>query len=335
MVTSNRYSGHPDQPGNKHPCLAPGQLTSRVFRFAPRWSRQSVRTGALIAVHFLLGCCMLNAADEKTQSAQTAKRKLAATFVDELIAIKPGSQKYPKSFQMGSEKGEPSERPVHSVKLSKPFRMARYEVPQNLYEAVMGSNPSRWKGPRNSAEMMTWHEAVTFCQRLTELLRDEKLIEQDEVVRLPTEAEWEYCCRAGTTTAYSFGEEAQAAGDEGKQASKLDPYAWHTGNAAGNDPPVGALKPNPWGLYDMHGYLSEFVADGWTEDYSKAAAETADTIVAADAEACVLRGGSWRDTYRGLRSAARTRFGKQDRNDAVGFRCVVSRPLEGSDNASR
>ena len=86
----------------------------------------------------------------------------------------------------------------------------------------------------------------------------------------PAKAEWEYCCRAGTTTKYSFGDEAQKPGDVTPKATLLGEYGWHTGNAAGNDPPVGALKPNPWGLYDMHGYLWEFTADGWNPDYKQA-----------------------------------------------------------------
>ena len=116
---------------------------------------------------------------------------------------------------------------------------------------------------RNSAEMMTSTDALTFCDKLTQELRTRKLIAEDELIRLPSEAEWEYCCRAGTDTAYSFGEMAQAAGEDVKQnqASILDRYGWHTGNAAGNDPPVGALKPNAWGLYDVHGYLWEFTLD--------------------------------------------------------------------------
>lgn len=248
---------------------------------------------------------------------------LLQRFVEELVEITPGKGKFPAEFRMGST-AQPAEQPVHSVRLQQPFAIARYEVPQNLYEAVMGSNPSRWKGPRNSAEMMTWHEARTFCEKLTGLLRAAKLIAADEVIRLPSEAEWEYCCRAGTTTAYSFGAEARAAGDTGKQASLLDPHAWHTGNAAGNDPPVGALKPNPWGLYDMHGYLREFTADPWHADYAGAPADGS-AWTAAEGEMpkeVVVRGGSWKDKYPELRSAARKPFGATDRDDAVGFRCV-------------
>src|SRR5262249_31988231 len=151
------------------------------------------------------------------------------------VAITPGQGKFPASFKMGTADGPLNERPVHEVTFKAEFAIARYEVPQNLYEAVMGNNPSRWSGKRtatnwtgarNAAEMFTWKEAVQFCEKATSLLRQAKLIGDDEVIRLPTEAEWEYCCRAGTTTPYSFGESATAAGDTGKQASILNDFGW-------------------------------------------------------------------------------------------------------------
>lgn len=250
---------------------------------------------------------------------------LLQTFVDEFVTITPGTGKFPRSFEMGSLHSE-QEQPVHRVTLDRSFAIARYEVPQNLYEAVMGNNPSRWKGPRNSAEMMSWRDANEFCTRITRLLRDAKLIAADEVIRLPTEAEWEYCCRAGTTSAYSFGERATAADDTGHQASLLDPYAWHTGNAAGNDPKVGELMPNPWGLYDMHGYLWEYTADDWHESYADAPTDgSARRSADDDSRQKVVRGGSWKDPFPHLRCAARRPFDIDARDDAVGFRCVRAR----------
>jgi formylglycine-generating enzyme required for sulfatase activity len=121
-------------------------------------------------------------------------------------------------------------------------------------------------------------------------MRDAKLIEPTEVIRLPTEAEWEYCTRAGTTTKYSFGDDP----------AQLGEYAWSNENAAGNDPPVGAKRPNPWGLYDVHGYLWEFCSEG------------------------VVRGGSWKDKAPRLTSDSRQPIGADLKDDAVGFRCVLS-----------
>lgn len=252
----------------------------------------------------------------------TQELRLLKTFMSEFVEITPGRGKFPKSFPMGAETGTPAERPVHRVSLTYDFAVAKYEVPQNLYEAVMGENPSRWKGPRNSAEMFDWREANRFCRKITQRLRAAGLLDEDEEIRLPTEAEWEYCCRAGTTTAYSFGGQAQAAGDEGNQASLLDAYAWHTGNAAGNDPPVGALKPNPWGLYDMHGYLAEFVSDAWHDDYRGAPTDGRSWNGDVRSPRRIVRGGSWKDRYEWHRSSARRAVAEIQRSDGIGLRCI-------------
>lgn len=163
-------------------------------------------------------------------------RPLLETFVKEFVAITPGQGKFPATFQFGAP------RATREVRLAESFAMAKYEVPQNLYEAVMGEEPSRWKGPRNSVEMMSAADAEAFCRKITEALRAAGLLKESEEIRLPTEEEWEYCCRAGTETRYSFGDKAQGPDDKSPKASLLDKYGWHHGNAAGNDPPVGASR---------------------------------------------------------------------------------------------
>ncbi len=277
------------------------------------------RAGLIVGTLMLLGAAALSTAraDEKQTAA------LLKTFVEEFVPITPGEGKFPASFQMGSKEGAASEQPQHEVTFKDKFAIAKYEMPQNLYEAVMGNNPSKWKGPRNSVEMMSWKDANDFCQKITQQLRDRKLIGADEVIRLPTEAEWEYCCRAGTTTKYSFGDEAQKPGDVTPKATLLGEYGWHTGNAAGNDPPVGALKPNPWGLYDMHGYLWEFTADGWNPDYKQAPKDGSAAKGSDEGGAAVaLRSGSWKDPYDKLTSTSRRKLSLSAADDAVGFRCV-------------
>ncbi|WP_339731557.1 formylglycine-generating enzyme family protein [uncultured Gimesia sp.] len=272
---------------------------------------------------------MLSADEKQVKAADAApdaqQMAILKQFVKELVAITPGKGKFPKSFQMGSTKGQPAEMPVHTVTFSDDFWIGKYEVPQNLYQAVMGNNPSRWGGPRNSAEMFDWRTANRFCQKLTDLLRKEALIAADEEIRLPTEAEWEYCCRAGTTTEYCFGDAAQKPKDAGKLARNLDEYAWHTGNAAGNDPPVGALKPNPWGLYDMHGYLWEFVADPWHETYKNAPVDGSVWGSGAPNSPRVMRGGAWTDRYDRLRSAFRAKVEPTSSSPALGLRCVKAK----------
>lgn len=264
------------------------------------------------------------AADPNPEQAALLK-----TFRDEFVPMTPGTDKFPARFAMGRERGgTDSERPVRQVTLKHPFQMAKYEVPQNLWEAVMGNNPSRWKGPRNSVEMISFDEAVSFCERVTERLRAARLISETQVVRLPTEAEWEYSARAGTTTVFSFGDETEKLGD----------YGWFTGNAAGNDPPVGAKRPNPWGLYDMHGYLWEWCADHAHPDYAGAPADGSAWVEGGDAKRRVIRGGSWKDAADLLSSSNRSGTiprGKEKiefvggvpkdlRDDAIGLRCVLS-----------
>lgn len=283
--------------------------------------------GGLVLAILLIG--LSNAAQE-TKKKPAAKitpverMKLLKTFNSEFVMITPGKGRFPDSFMMGTAQGDPGEQPAHQVKMRSAFAIAKYEVPQNLWEAVMGENPSRWKGPRNSVEMLSWQDAVVFCRKTTAMLRQLKLIEANEVIRLPSEAEWEYCCRAGSTTAYSFGDKAQARGDVGKKASLLDPYGWHNGNAAGNDPPVGAKKPNAWGLYDVHGYLWEFVSDHWHPDYKTAPGDGSSWDDQKPSAMRVIRSGSWRDQYPSLRSAVRIPILDHAKSDAIGLRCVKS-----------
>ena len=248
------------------------------------------------------------------------RSEMLKLFVEEFVEITPGEGKFPATFRMGGDRID-NEKPAHEVTLKHKFAMAKYEVPQNLWEAVTGSNPSKWKGPRNSVEMFSWKEAREFCDKITEQLRAEKLLAADEVIRLPSEAEWEYCCRAGTQTAYSFGDEATNAGDADKKASRLNEFGWHTGNAAGNDPPVGALKPNPWGLYDMHGYLWEFVEDSWHATYADAPTNGLAWKEVAPKQV-VVRSGSWKDHYSKLTSSARAAVSIDAKDDAIGLRCV-------------
>lgn len=260
--------------------------------------------------------------DQKTELAP-GHLELLKTFTAEFVEITPGQGKFPASFQMGSDKGPKNEQPAHEVRIKQSFSIAKYEVPQNLYQAVMGSNPSQWKGPRNSVELFSFEDAQRFCELSTQQLQKAMLLGADEVIRLPSEAEWEYCCRAGTTTRYSFGEAAQQAGDAENKASLLSAFGWHTGNAAGNDPPVGALKPNAWGLYDMHGYLWEFVADDAQDSFAGVPTDgSAHRQKSSEPSARLIRGGSWRERFESLTSTARRSVPAVFKRDDLGLRCV-------------
>jgi formylglycine-generating enzyme required for sulfatase activity len=246
--------------------------------------------------------------------APSKKDAILRLFAEEFVPITPGTDKFPAEYLMGSARGPGAEQPAHRITLKYSFAIAKYEVTQELYEAISGKKPSRWKGPRNSVEMTSWHEANDFCTKVTGELQRLKLIKEDEIIRLPSEAEWEYCCRAGTTTAYSFGDMAEALGE----------YAWFHGNAKGNDPPVGKKKPNAWGLCDMHGYVWEWCLDAWHDNYKDAPIDGS-ARNDANAKDRVARGGSWADDAEAARSAFRKKFSAEQRSDALGFRCVKSK----------
>jgi formylglycine-generating enzyme required for sulfatase activity len=176
------------------------------------------------------------------------------------------------TFMMGDDDETP-----HQVTLTQPFELGVYEVTQEQYEAVMGTNPSRFKGSQNPVEQVSWDEAVEFCQRLSELPADKS---EGYTYRLPREAEWEYACRAGTTTEYSFGD-----GD-----GLLRDYAWYEDNSTKMTRSVGQKRPNQWGLYDMHGNVWEWCQD-WYGDFQNGIA--IDPTGPASNDSRVLRGGSF------------------------------------------
>jgi formylglycine-generating enzyme required for sulfatase activity len=205
-------------------------------------------------------------------------------------------------FTMGDEGAE------HEVRLTKPFMLGLHEVTQSQYERVMGKNPSKFKGANNPVEQVSWEDAVKFCQKLSALPAEKAA---GRVYRLPTEAEWEYACRAGTTTKYSFGDDDTELGD----------YAWFRGNSGQTSHPVGGKKPNAWGLYDMHGNVFEWCQD-WYGDYP---GRTVTNPSGANSGSYrVLRGGSWFNAAEFCRSASRRRFKPSFRYDDYGFRVSLS-----------
>jgi formylglycine-generating enzyme required for sulfatase activity len=256
---------------------------------------------------------LLAGADDKKKPPYRAKEPAMKLFAEEFVLITPGEGKFPASFRMGTADGRKDEQPVREVKFKKPFAMAKYEVTQELYASLMGKNPAKWQGPRNSVEMTSYAEAVEFCKQATSEMRKAKLIGADEEIRLPSEAEWEYCCRAGTTTPFSFANEKEIA-----------EYCWYKPNSPGNDPAVGTKKPNPWGLHEMHGYVWEWVADSWHDSY-KGAPTDGSAWLEKDAKEYVVRGGAFNSEAERCRSAAREKRGVDFRKDDLGFRCVKAK----------
>jgi len=206
-------------------------------------------------------------------------------------------------FYMGSEESD-DEKPVHTVKINKPFYLGTYPVTQAEWKVVMGSNPSYFKGDDLPVEQVSWDDVQKFIKKLNEN-------EGTDKYRLPSEAEWEYACRAGTTTRYSFGD----------PESKLGDYGWYDKNSDRTTHPVGQKEHNPWGVYDMHGNVWEWVQDEWHDSYNGAPTDGSARESGAGANR-VFRGGSWYDTARGCRSAARAHYAPRTRNLRLGFRLL-------------
>jgi formylglycine-generating enzyme required for sulfatase activity len=222
---------------------------------------------------------------------------------------------------------------AHKVTLTQAFELGVYEVTQEQYEKVMGTNRSRYKGLQNPVEMVSWNAAVEFCRKLSELPAEKKA---GYVYRLPTEAEWEYACRAGTKTTYSFGDSDSELGDyawfgDNSGDQQIDALnIWNTDEDNYFDRlsenncrthPVGGKKPNPWGLYDMHGNVYEWCQD-WYGGYPSGS--VTDPTGAASGSYRVLRGGSWSPISDYCRSAFRYWYSPDLRYYGLGFRVLRS-----------
>jgi formylglycine-generating enzyme required for sulfatase activity len=207
-------------------------------------------------------------------------------------------------FLMGSpktEKGRYSdEGPQHQVTLE-PFYMGKYPVTQAQYEAVMGKNPSYFNGKNRPVERVYWNDAVAFCKRLSEMT--------GRTYRLPSEAQWEYAARAGTTTPFYFGETI---------TSELANYNYNIKETTD----VGSFPPNAFGLYDMHGNVWEWCADTWHKNYEGAPTDGSVWEKEPSRNNRVLRGGSWSLVAGLCRTASRDWLGPGVRDDGVGFRVV-------------
>jgi len=248
----------------------------------------------------------------------------------EMVSISAGT------FQMGTDLGTfqgtsvyDAERPVRQVTLSA-FKMGKYEVTQEQYQAVMGTNPSKFTSNpadgeiqnKRPVEQVTWYDAVEFCNKLStkEGLMPVYTITSATVTpnweangyRLPTEAQWEYACRAGTMTNWYFG----------STESQLVNYAWYTSNSNSRTHQVGLKQANSWGLYDMHGNVYEWCWDRYSSSYYGESGNTNNPMGPASGTYRVLRGGGWYYSAEGTRSANRNFSNSVIRLDNIGFRVV-------------
>jgi formylglycine-generating enzyme required for sulfatase activity len=243
-----------------------------------------------------------------------------------LVLIPPGQ------FMMGSPNDEPREigvsmareSPAHRVAITRPFLLGAHEVTQAEYQQVMGSNPSffsaQGKGrarvagqdtARYPVESVSWADATEFCRRLSALQGEHSA---RRVYRLPTEAEWEYACRAGSTTRWASGD----------VEGELDDYAWLGSQAGDLTHPVGQKRANAWGLFDVHGNVFEWCADWFAEDYY-AQSPADDPVGPPSGLEHVIRGGSWWNAPAHARSAARV-GAPRDGSELVGLRVACEIP---------
>lgn len=271
----------------------------------------------------VVGCSVEKTSTPQTNGETDVSEPVAVSSADSNTGQLPMVNIPAGEFIMGSDTGEYDEAPAHRVKIDA-FMMDVYEVTQESYMALMGTNTSKYKNPKQPVEQLGWFAAIKYCNMRSQRegltpCYDLETLECDydaDGYRLPTEAEWEYACRAGSTTAYSFGDS-----DAG-----LKEYGWYEENAAKSPKTVGMKKPNAWGLYDMHGNVSEWCNDTYNDAfYAFSPGENPRNGGVGDER--VLRGGNW-DSDEGMcRSSARFSeapgladvcFGY----DAYGFRCV-------------
>ena len=275
-----------------------------------------------IAAISLLMATVLPGCRQDEQTARTPEVVVTKSGI-EMVAIPGGS------FEMGSQGAAPDEMPVRKVSIS-PFWMDRYEVVQEEFRKYQLPDPSHFKGPKQPLDQISWTDAALYCndRSRAEGLKpcyDEKTWECDfaaDGYRLPTEAEWEYACRAGSGAQYGFG----------NNPASLKDFAWYAQNSSATTHPVGRKKPNAWGLYDMHGNVAEWCSDRYSETYYRQSPDK-DPRGPAEGKERSLRGGAWNSSPESCRSAYRASDPAIDdtclANDAIGFRCVRSSPAGG------
>ncbi len=293
--------------------------TSNLHQLSPDHYRASLER---IPMRPVLLCILLVCGSAIPASAQQLK-EITNSIGTKLVLIHAGS------FTMGSpvsEVGRQDNETPHEVTISKSYYLGAYEVTQEQYGQVMEENPSLFLGSQLPVEQVNWDDSVSYCKKLSDL-REEK--DAGRVYRLPTEAEWEYACRSTSGAAYSFGDTSDA----------LAEYSWFSDSNEKNPAiqlnskthPVGEKKSNRWGLFDMHGNVSEWCHDRFA-DYP--AGESTDPQGPEQGLSRVYRGGSWLDVYGNCRSARRGSGNPLKRTFVNGFRVAMSLPIKQRESAS-
>ena len=265
-------------------------------------SSRGVLGGFAVLAMVLIGlACPRQAEAEAVQDPKAQLTvDLGGGVTMELILIPPGT------FDMGSDKGKGNEKPVHKVTLKKAFYIGKYEITQEQWQAVLGANPSRFKDPKKPVETVSWDACRDFVAKLSE--------KTGRKFALPSEAEWEYACRGGSTTEFCFGDAEAGLGE----------YAWFSGNSGKMTHVVGQKKPNKWGLYDMHGNVWEWCEDVGHDSYEVGAPTDGSAWTEGGNQGLrVLRGGAWVGSPSFCRSAGRSRWDPSYRFINFGCRVVL------------
>jgi formylglycine-generating enzyme required for sulfatase activity len=282
--------------------LPPGEYT---VRFELKGYKAAARTVTVAANRTV----EVSASLEKFLGPEVGQAWAVPDLNLEMACIGPGM------FTMGSpalESGRSrDEGPQTQVTLTKGYWLGKTEVTQAQWEALMGSNPSGIKGSDRPVEQVSWDDAMEFCRRLTERERSAGRLPEGYAYTLPTEAQWEYACRAGTIGQY---------GGDGN----LDDMGWYEHNSGGKTHPVGQKRANAWGLHDMHGNVWEWCLD-WYGDYP--GGSVCDPTGPDSGPGRVLRGGGWLDAAGFCRSAFRYWRDPGDRFGILGFRLALSSPV--------
>jgi formylglycine-generating enzyme required for sulfatase activity len=282
--------------------LSPGESPERIAdRFDPRVREHVLRAARVQA---------------EPMNSAAAREREPGTRLDQLVRIAPGERPFGATFRMGSpdddDMASDDERPPRDVTFTYHFAVGRYPVTQEEYTGFCRATGRAWDGKRQPGSHpitnVLWRDAMAYCSWLERIT--------GERYRLPTEAEWEYACRAGTMTRYSFGDDPEQLGD----------HAWYKANSGGQTHPVGRKLPNPWGLYDMHGHVWEWCADPWHDSYRGGPDDGSAWLAGADLRRRVLRGGSRGDDAPLLRSADRDWLATIYESIGLGFRIARTLP---------
>ncbi|MBI4658134.1 MAG: formylglycine-generating enzyme family protein [Verrucomicrobia bacterium] len=256
-----------------------------------------LRCGLLMLVAFFLVACDRRSSGpaNQTGTASSVPARVEPVPMTNMVLIKAGT------FL----------RLRHPVTLSRDFWLGKYEVTQRQFEEVMGKNPSHFKDdPNGPVEKVSYFDAVAYCSVLTKLERESGRLPVGYEYRLPTEAEWEYACRAGTTNFFSFGD----------TVTNANQYAWTWENSEDRPHPVGQKLPNPWGLHDIHGNVWEWCLD-WFGNFPEGPVQDPSGPPAGKLK--VFRGGGWNNEIKFARSANRFMMAPSNGIYFVGFRVAL------------